>query len=161
MKGLSKIMDRNKLYSLLLDAMEEYGADDIVGVLNNILEELEVKKVKAEKQKQKYEDAIELYRQILLYGTTYYPDLMPEDSTEELMRVAEKDPRGIVEMFSKCFIAMDDPVPPTPRDEPTPAPTPKSAIKVKTNINGKEDEFDIDVDQWFNTLTDFFDRYNI
>lgn len=152
-------MDRNKLYSLLLDAMEEYGAEDIVGVLNNVLEELEVKKIKAEKQKQKYEDAIELYRQILLYGTTYHPDLMPEDAAEELARVGEKDPEKIVEMFSKCFVTMDEPVPPTPKD--TSIPAPKSAIKVKTNINGKEDEFDIDVDQWFNTLTDFFDRYNI
>lgn len=153
-------MDRNKLYSLLLDAMEEYGAEDIVGVLNNVLEELEVKKIKAEKQKQKYEDAVELYRQILLYGTTYYPDLMPEDAAEELARVGEKDPEKIVEMLSKCFSSLDEP---TPVPVPTPIKelTPKSAIKVKTSINGKEDEFDIDVDEWFNTITDFFDRYNI
>lgn len=147
-------MDRNKLYSLLLDTMEEYGADDIVGVLNNVLEDLEVKKVKAEKQKQKYEDAVELYRQILLYGTTYYPDLMPENEAEELMRVAEKDPKEIVEILSKCFTPLDE-------LEPVPEPTPKSAIKVKTNINGKENEFDIDVDQWLNTLTDFYEKYDI
>lgn len=144
-------MDRNKLYSLLLDAMEEYGADDIVGVLNNVLEDIEVKKVKAEKQKQKYEDAVEIYRQILLYGTTYYPNLMPENEAEELMRVAEKDPKEIVEILSKCFTPL----------EPVPEPTPKSAIKVKTNINGKENEFDINVDQWLNTLTDFYEKYDI
>lgn len=154
-------MNREKLYSLLLDAMEEYGAEDIVGVLNNVLEELEVK---AEKQKQKYEDAIELYRQTLLYGTTYYPDLMPENKVEEFMRIAEKNPKEIVEMFSKCFISLNEPEPsPVKESKPTPTPTPvdKSFIKVKTNINGKEDEFNIDVDEWFNTLTDFFDRYNI
>lgn len=146
-------MDRNKLYSLLLDAMEEYGAEDIVGVLNNVLEELEVK---AEKQKQKYEDALEIYRQILLYGTTYYPDLMPENETEKLMRVAEKDPKEIVEILSKCFIPLEDLEP-----KPTPAPVDKPSIKVKTNINGKEDEFDIDVDQYLNTLADFFEKYDI
>lgn len=151
-------MDRNKLYSLLLDAMEEYGADDIVGVLNNVLEDIEVKKVKAEKQKQKYEDAVEIYRQILLYGTTYYPNLMPENEAEELMRVAEKDPKEIVEILSKCFTPLDES---TSIPEPVKELTPKSAIKVKTNINGKEDEFDIDVDQWLNTLTDFYEKYNI
>lgn len=146
-------MNRNKLYSLLLDAMEEYGAEDIVGVLNNVLEDIEVK---AEKQKQKYEDAVEIYRQILLYGTTYYPNLMSENKAEELARVGEKDPEKIVEMFSKYFSSLDEPTP-TPVKEPAP----KSAIKVKTNINGKKDEFDIDVNQWLDTLTDFFEKYDI
>lgn len=145
-------MDRNKLYSLLLDAMEEYGAEDIVGVLNNVLEDIEVKKVKAEKQKQKYEDAVEIYRQILLYGTTYYPNLMSENEAEKLMRIAEKDPKEIVEILSKCFIPLED---------LEPKPTDKPSVKVKTNINGKEDEFDIDVNQWLDTLTDFFEKYDI
>lgn len=154
-------MDRNKLYSLLLDAMEEYGAEDIVGVLNSVLEDLEVKAEK-QKQKQKYEDAIELYRQTLLYGTTYYPDLMPENKMEEFMRIAEKDPKEIVEMFSKCFISLNEPeLSPVKESKPTPAPVDKSTIKVKTNINGKEDNFEIDADQWFNTLTDFFEKYDI
>lgn len=150
-------MDRNELYSLLLDAMEEYGADDIVGVLNNVLEDLEVKKAKEERlAAQKNKDAVDLYKQILLFYNTYYPNIIPDDEADKLARVAEEKPEVIINLIDYCISAFEE--------EPTPTPVteaPKSTIKVKTNINGKEDNFEVDVDQWLDTLADFFEKYDI
>lgn len=148
-------MDRNELYSLLLDAMEEYGADDIVGVLNNVLEDLEVKKAKEERlTAQKNKDAVDLYKQILLFYNTYYPNIIPDDEADNLARVAEEKPEVIINLIDYYISAFEEKLTPTPE-------APKSTIKVKTNINGKEDNFEVDVDQWLDTLADFFEKYDI
>lgn len=149
-------MDRNELYSLLLDAMEEYGADDIVGVLNNVLEDLEVKKAKEERlAAQKNKDAVDLYKQILLFYNTYYPNIIPDDEADNLARVAEEKPEVIINLIDYYISAFEEKL------EEEPPEAPKSTIKVKTNINGKEDNFEVDVDQWLDTLTDFFEKYDI
>lgn len=151
-------MNRDNLYSLLLDAMEEYGADDIVGVLNNILEDIEVKNAKEErKAAQKKKDAVDLYKQILLFCNTYYPEVITDEEADKLARIAEENPEVIINSMNYYVSLLNE-------EEETPVATekaPKSTIKVKTNINGKEDNFEVDVDKWLDTLTDFFDKYGI
>lgn len=157
-------MNRDNLYSLLLDAMEEYGADDIVGVLNNVLEDIEVKKAKEEQRTaQKNKDAVDLYKQILLFCNTYYPEVITDEEADKLARVAEENPEVIINSMDYYVSLLNEEetsVAPA-KEEATPTPTPESTIKVKTIIDGKENNFEINPDQWLDTLADFFDKYNI
>lgn len=135
-------MNREKLYSLLSDAMEEYGADDIVGVLNNILEDIEIEKAKEERiAKQKEEDAVELYRQVVLYYNTYYPEVLSDEEAAEFMREIESHKKMIVkacDYYKRLF-----------QESKEKAIVPAEAV-IEKNDN-----------DWVNVLNNFFDKYNI
>lgn len=142
-------MKTKQLDSLLLDAIEEYGIDKLTEVLST----LENQKAK---ENAKLADAVELYKQIILFTTTYYPDHMSEKEGDALARALDQNPQLALEVIENALEINEKVI------EECKAPTKeKSNLKVTTNINGDVKTYTVDMDKYLDIIEDFFDKYNI
>lgn len=146
-------MKNKQINSLLLDAIEEYGIDK----LTEVLKTLENQKAK---ETAKLADAVDLYKQIILFTTTYYPDHMSEEEGDALARALDSNPQMALEVIEnaleineKTFEECNAKAKAQDKD--------KGNLKVTTNINGDVKTYTVDMDKYLDIIEEFFDKYGI
>lgn len=141
-------MKNKQINSLLLDAIEEYGIDKLTEVLKTL------KNQKA-KETEKLADAVDLYKQIILFTTTYYPDHMSEEDGNALARALDSNPQMALEVIENALEINEKVFEAQPKEKE------KGNLKVTTNINGDVKTYTVDMDKYLDIIEDFFDKYNI
>lgn len=141
-------MKNKQINSLLLDAIEEYGIDK----LTEVLKTLENQKAK---ETEKLADAVDLYKQIILFTTTYYPDHMSEEDGNALARALDSNPQMALEVIENALEINEKAFEAQPKEKG------KGNLKVTTNINSDVKTYTVDMDKYLDIIEDFFDKYNI
>lgn len=141
-------MKNKQINSLLLDAIEEYGIDKLTEVLKTL------KNQKA-KETEKLADAVDLYKQIILFTTAYYPDHMSEEDGNALARALDSNPQMALEVIENALEINEKVFEAQPKEKE------KGNLKVTTNINGDVKTYTVDMDKYLDIIEDFFDKYNI
>lgn len=142
-------MKDKQINSLLLDAIEEYGIDK----LTEVLKTLENQKAK---ETQKLADAVDLYKQIILFTTTYYPDHMSDKEGEALARALDENSQMALDVIESA-LNLDVEI----SEKCNEKEKEKSNLKVTTNVNGDVKTYTVDMDKYLDIIEDFFDKYNI